>query len=83
MSTERASVEKLKVRAEAHLYAGETFTDIADKLLELMKPVGDRERLAALACRQILIQVGQSELSVAQALCDIAEAEQAKEAATC
>lgn len=83
MSTERASVEKLKVRAEAHLYAGETFTDIADKLLELMKPVGDRERLAALACRQILIQVGQSELSVAQALCDIAEAEQAKEAAAC
>ena len=83
MSRERASVEKLKVRAEAHLYAGETFTDIADKLLELMKPVGERERLAALACRSILIQVGQSELTVAQALCDIAEAEQAKEAASC
>ena len=83
MSTERASVEKLKVRAEAHLYAGETFTDIAEKLLKLMQPVGESERLAALACRQILIQVGQSELTVAQALCDIAEAEQAKEAAAC
>ena len=83
MSRERASVEKLKVRAVAHLYAGETFTDIAEKLLELMKPVGERERLAALACRSILIQVGQSELTVAQTLCDIAEAEQAKEAATC
>ncbi len=77
------SVEKLKVRAEAHLYAGETFTDIAHKLLELMKPVGERERRAALACRSILIQVGQSELTVAQTLCDIAESELAKEKATC
>lgn len=77
------SAEKLKVRAEAHLYAGETFTDIAHKLLELMKPVGEHERLAALACRSILIQVGQSELTVAQTLCDIAESELAKEQSTC
>jgi hypothetical protein len=77
------SIEQLRVRAEAHLYAGETFTDIAEKLMDLMKPVGEHERLAALACRSILIQVGQSELTVAQTLCDIAQAEQAKEAATC
>jgi len=70
---------KLRVRAEAHLYAGETFTDIAEKLPELMKAETEVENLAVLACRSILIQVGQSELTVAQTLCEIAEQEQLKE----
>lgn len=76
-------VQKLRTRAEAHLYAGETFTDIADKLPQLMKAETEVEQLAVMACRSILIQVGQSELTVAQTLCEIAAAEQAKEALSC
>ncbi len=77
------SAEKLTVRAECHLYAGETFKDIAEKLPELMKANTEVERLAVYAVRSILVQVAQSELTVAQALCDIATAEKEKEALAC
>lgn len=75
------SVDKLMGRVEAHLYAAEAFKDIAEKLPELMKPGSDQERLAVFACRSILIQVGNSEMTVASGLLDVAR--QQKEAATC
>lgn len=71
------SASKLAERSECHLYAGETFKDIAEKLPELMSSQTEAERLAVYAVRSILLQVAQSELTVAQTLCDMAVEQEA------
>ena len=68
-------IARLRERSEAHLYAGQCITEVAEKFVEMMAPFEESHRGTVLKARQILINLAHSEMTVAQALADVAEQE--------
>ena len=65
-------IDRLRVRTEAHLYAGQCITDVAEKFVALMEPFDESHRGTVMRARQILIDLAMSEMTVAQGLADVA-----------
>ncbi len=71
------SVERLQRRAEAHLCAGETIRDTAEKLPEILAAETQLDLYTIYRVRQLLLDVAQSELNVVAHLLEVAEKEPA------
>ena len=72
------SVKELTDSAIKHLYAGELLKKIALDIWTLTEHMTDEQVEATVRVRQMLLGYAQSELTVTQGLCDIAEMEQSK-----
>ena len=72
------STKELTDSAIKHLYAGELLRKIALDLSTLMEHMTDEQLEVGVRLRQMLIAYAQSELTVTQGLCEIAELEQEK-----
>ena len=72
------SHKELTDSAIKHLYAGELLRKIALDLSTLMEHMTDEQLEVGVRLRQMLIAYAQSELTVTQGLCEIAELEQEK-----
>lgn len=72
------SHKELTDAAIKHLYAGELLRKIALDLSTLMEHMTDEQLEVGVRLRQVLIGYAQSELTVTQGLCEIAEQEQSK-----
>ena len=72
------SHKELTDSAIKHLYAGELLRKIALDISTLMEHMTDEQVEAAVRVRAMLIAYAQSELTVTQGLCEIAELEQEK-----
>ncbi len=75
------SVDTLQRRAEAHLCAGETLRDTAEKLPQILAGETELHAYTIYRIRQLLLDVAQSEMNVVGHLLEVAE--QQKEAAPC
>lgn len=71
----KVGIDRLRARSEAHLYAGQCITEVAEKFVEMMAPFEESHRGTVLKARQILINLALSEMTVAQGLADVAEQE--------
>ena len=72
------SVEQITQSAIKHLYAGELLKKVALDVTALMEHMSDEQVEAAVSIRGLLLGWAQSELTVTQGLCDIAEQEQSR-----
>lgn len=61
--------------ADRHLYAAETFKDIAEKLPQIVTARSPEQELQTVAIRSVLLRVAECEISLASKC--LAEAEQA------
>lgn len=72
------SHKELTDTAIKHLYAGELLRKVALDISTLMEHMTDEQLQVGVRVREMLLAYAQSELTVTQGLCEIAEMEQSK-----
>lgn len=72
------SVKEITDTAIKHLYAGELLKKVAMDVTALMEHMSDEQVEAVVKVRGLILNYAQSELTVTQGLCEIAEREQSK-----